>query len=196
MIGVGLERELADQPDAEPLLGGDAGLVGARLLQHRVGDARMAFGVAGDGDAGDSIFGEQAGLEKLQRRIERAGRIVAIAADDMGAVDSGLGREPREHPVQCRLVRNVAGDDVRDRDHVRLVQPDRGGDHVVGRVARHGGDEHARLRAQDVGGGVERLVIAGGELGRIIVEQPRQGGPRFAITGDRRHVRHLGLCEQ
>ena len=154
----------------------------------------MAFGIAGEGDAVDAIIGEQPGLKQLQAGIELPGRIVAVAADDMGAVDAGLAGQAGEHVVEHRPVPDVARDDMRDRDHAGPVQADRRGDHVVSGVARHGGDEHPRLGPQDVLRRVERLVIARGQLGGIIVEQPRQGRLRIAIVRDRRHTGSSSLC--
>ena len=91
-----LEAELRDQRHVQAALVRECHLRLQRRIQRAAIDRRMAFGIAGKGDAIDAVAFDHPGRQQVEARTERADRAV-VAADEQDADST-----PASPAARCR----------------------------------------------------------------------------------------------
>jgi hypothetical protein len=141
----GVEEELRDEGELDPLLRGigDLSPLGAAKLGLR--DARMSLGVGRHGDLTDPVVRQHAAAQHVEGLGEGPGRHIAIAAHQQHAPDPGTRGELRHEVVQRLHARELARRDVGHGLQSRRARGHAGRDRLAPRLPRD--EAHIRERA-------------------------------------------------
>src|SRR5262249_7799884 len=110
---LGVEAELGDDVDRHAGRFRRLDLVSERAVEVLLGYARMAVGIAGDGDARDAVTLQRAAVDHLDGAAEVAGGLVVIARDHQHARYGRLAPEAGEKNIKLARARKAAYGKVR-----------------------------------------------------------------------------------
>ena len=127
----------------------------------------MALRKAGKGNLANAMLRQLSRLEQVERLLERARRLAAVAAKHERPLHLGIADQSREQEAQLVAALDVAGDEVRHRP--KPCAPVAGAclDEEFGLLVREVGDEDLRQRRQQPGHRLERILVARRDLQRV-----------------------------